>query len=105
MPYIETIVCQAEVGKEARFERLVKSRIEFSNRQDGCIKSWYGISKTDSSLFLIQFIYNDMESFHDIKKSVENVLGSKDGGLESCLAGPPLLGLFEISEDYDIGQN
>ena len=31
MPILETIVCQTMKGKEARFERMVKSRVELSN--------------------------------------------------------------------------
>ena len=99
MPYLETIVCQAKEGKEARFERMVRSRIELSKRQKGCTNSWYGISSSDNFLFLIQTVYLDLESFHQVKKKVDGTLDPKDGGLESCLSGPPLLGLFEISED------
>ena len=44
MPILETVVCQTVKGKEARFERMVKSRVELSKRQDGCLASWYGIS-------------------------------------------------------------
>ncbi|HII58786.1 MAG TPA: hypothetical protein HA328_07535, partial [Candidatus Poseidoniaceae archaeon] len=62
MPYLETIVCQAKEGKEARFERMVKSRIELSKRQEGCTNSWYGISNSDKFLFLIQTVYRDMEA-------------------------------------------
>ena len=38
-----------------------------------------------------------MDSFHIVKKLVEETLDKQDGGLEACLSGPPLLGLFEIS--------
>ena len=99
MPYLETIVCQAKEGKEARFERMVKSRIELSKRQEGCTNSWYGKSSSDKFLFLIQTVYRDMDSFHLVKKKVDSTLDPKDGGLELCLSGPPLLGLFEITED------
>ena len=43
MPYLETIVCQTSKGKEARFERMIKSRVEYSKRQHGCENAWYGI--------------------------------------------------------------
>ncbi len=99
MPILETIVCQTGKGKEARLERMVKSRIEFSKRQSGCVAAWYGISNSDEYLFLIQIAYESVEQFHIIKKLVESTLDSKDGGLESCLVGPPLLGLFEVSEN------
>ena len=99
MALLETIVCQTTKGKEARFERMIKSRIELSKRQSGCLAGWYGISNTDEYLFLIQITYESIDRFHEIKKLVESTLDPKDGGLESCLTGPPLLGLFEISED------
>jgi len=99
MAILETIVCQTQKGKEARFERMVKARMELANRQQGCINSWYGISNTDEFLYLIQTAYHDLEQFHNIKKLIEETLTVKDGGLESCLSGPPLLGLFEITDD------
>ena len=74
MPILETIVCQTSKGKEARFERMVKSRIELSKRQSGCIAAWYGISNSDEFLFLIQIAYESMEQFHEIKKLVEATL-------------------------------
>ena len=97
MPYLETIVCQTSKGKEARFERMIKSRVEYSKRQDGCENAWYGISSTDEYLFIIQICYDSMDSFHNVKKLVEETLDKQDGGLEACLSGPPLLGLFEIN--------
>ena len=78
MQYLETVVCQAKEGKEARFERMVKSRIELAKRQDGCINSWYGKSSSDEFLFLIQTVYENLESFHIVKKTVDNTLDPKD---------------------------
>ena len=98
MPILETIVCQTMKGKEARFERMVKARGELSKRQTGCLNSWHGISNSDQYHYLIQTAYQNLEEFHTIKKLIEDTLDSKDGGLESCLSGPPLLGLFEIDE-------
>ena len=99
MKYLETIVCQTEKGKEARLERMIRSRIELSKRQDGCSAAWYGISNTDPYLFIIQIVYQSLDEFHDVKKVVESTLDAKDGGLEACLVGPPLLGLFDIGDD------
>ena len=98
MPILETIVCQTMKGKEARFERMVKARVELSKRRTGCLNSWHVISNSDQYLYLIQTAYQNLEQFHVIKKLIEDTLDVKDGGLESCLSGPPLLGLFEIEE-------
>ena len=99
MNYLETIVCQTAKGREARLERMIKSRIELSKRQIGCIAAWYGVSNTDPYLFIIQIAYRSLDDFHTIKKVVESTLDTKDGGLEACLMGPPLLGLFDIADD------
>ena len=74
MPILETIVCQTMKGKEARFERMVKARVELSKRQTGCINSWHGISNSDQYLYLIQTAYQDLEQFHVIKKLIEDTL-------------------------------
>ena len=99
MKHLETIVCQTEKGKEARLERMIKSRIELSKRQSGCVAAWYGISNTDPYLFIIQIVYRSLDDFHAVKKVVEGTLDAKDGGLEACLVGPPLLGLFDIADN------
>ena len=77
---------------------MIKSRIELSKRQSGCVAAWYGKSNTDPYLFIIQIAYRSLDDFHAVKKVVEN-LDAKDGGLEACLVGPPLLGLFDISDN------
>ena len=71
MYHLETIVCQTEKGKEARLERMIKSRIELSKRQSGCVAAWYGISNTDPYLFIIQIVYRSLDDFHAVKKVVE----------------------------------
>ena len=35
---LETVVCSAKQGNEARLERMLSSRVEFRNRQDGCVR-------------------------------------------------------------------
>ena len=99
MNVLETIVCSANPGVEARLERMISARVEFRNRQEGCIKSWCGKSTTDESLFIFQSVYVDLESLKEITKRSSESLDSTDGGLESCLIGPPLVGLFDISSE------
>ena len=103
MNLLETVVCSAIHGGEARLERMISARVEFRNRQDGCLKSWYGKSSTDENLFIFQSVYLDVESMKDVSKRSSESLDSKDGGLESCMMGPPLVGLFEISIEDIIG--
>ncbi len=103
MNLLETVVCSANPGTEARLERMISTRVEFRNRQDGCLKSWYGKSSSDENLFIFQSVYLDVDSMKEISKRSSESLDSKDGGLESCLIGPPLVGLFEISIEDIIG--
>ncbi len=103
MNLLETVVCSANPGAEARLDRMISARVEFRNRQDGCLKSWYGKSSSDENLFIFQSVYLNVDSMKEISKSSSESLDSKDGGLESCLIGPPLVGLFEISIEDIIG--
>ena len=50
----ETIVCRAKENTDARLERMIKARIEFSKRSDFALNSWYGRSQSDELLFMIQ---------------------------------------------------
>lgn len=99
MNILETIVCSSNVGSDARLERLISARVEFRNRQNGCLKSWYGKSANDDNLFIFQSVFLNVESMKEISKLSYETLDSKDQGLESCLIGPPLVGIFEISID------
>ena len=100
MPKIlETVVCSAQPGKEARLERMLSSRVEFRNRQDGCIRSWYAKSSDDDFLFIFQSVFDDRESMKSISESSQQKLDTSDGGVQSCLIGPPLVGIFDIDAD------
>jgi hypothetical protein len=103
MNVLETVVCSSNIGMEARLERMILARVEYRNRQPGCLKSWYGKSVSDENLFIFQTIYVDIESMKEISKLSSETLDVKDQGLESCLIGPPLIGIFEIlAEDVGI---
>ena len=95
----ETIVCRAKENTDARLERMIKTRIEFSKRSDFALNSWYGRSQSDELLFMIQTTFANLESYHELKSSIQEKLDSKDGGLEACFSGPPLVGMFEIDEN------
>ena len=95
----ETIVCRAKENTEARLERMIKARIEFSKRSESALNSWYGRSQTDELLFIIQTTFANLDSYHGLKSSIQQKLDSKDGGLEACFSGPPLVGMFEIDQE------
>ncbi|MDP6333600.1 MAG: hypothetical protein QF479_03105 [Candidatus Poseidoniaceae archaeon] len=96
---LETIVCSAKPGSEARLERMLSSRVEFRNRQEECIYSWYAKSSSDEFLFIFQSIFKDETSMKAISELSQEMLDSKDGGVQSCLIGPPLVGVFSASKD------
>ncbi len=96
---LETVVCSAKPGSEARLERLLSSRVEFRNRHEDCVRSWYAKSSDDDYLFIFQTIFTDRDSMKLISESSQKKLDTSDGGVQSCLIGPPLVGIFDIGEE------
>lgn len=94
--YIETVVCAGAPGKEARFLRMIEARQAFKRRQDGCLAAWTGTSIDGTAMILVQTVFEHNQAWKKISDQVVKVLDPRDGGLESVLAGPPLVGMFEI---------
>jgi|TARA_B110000444_G_scaffold257797_1_gene297098 heme-degrading monooxygenase HmoA len=94
--FIETVVCGAAKGKGARFLRMLETRQAFKRRQDGCLAAWVANSTDGTDMVLVQTVFNDRQAWKKISDEVLKVLDAKDGGLESVVAGPPLIGMFEI---------
>ena len=97
--FVETVVCAGAPGKEARFLRMLESRQAYKRRQDGCLAAWTGTSIDGAGMVLVQSVFTDNIAWKRISDEVVKTLDSKDGGLESVLAGPPLVGMFEIDPD------
>ena len=56
-------------------------------------------------MFLLQAIYEDQESWHRSAKRVAEELDSRDGGIETLLGGPPLVGIFSLDpRNLDLGK-
>tara|TARA_Y100000746_G_scaffold132894_1_gene113796 strand:- start:661 stop:960 length:300 start_codon:yes stop_codon:yes gene_type:complete len=91
---METIVCSAKIGKEKRLKKLLETRIAFRKRFEACHNAWVCQSADGSGTFLVQAIYTNEEVWRKISEKIQNTLDSKDGGIESCLQGPPLVGMF-----------
>lgn len=96
---IETVVCSGASGKEARFKRMLEVRQEFKRRQNGCLAAWIAPSTDGHGLFLVHSVFSDQKSWKRISEMVVKKLDAKDGGLESVIGGPPLVGLFESPLD------
>ena len=47
-------------------------------------------------MILVQTVFEHNQAWKKISDQVVKVLDPRDGGLESVLAGPPLVGMFEI---------
>ena len=96
--WLETVVCSARKGVDARLERMLEARQEMRRRTEGCLRAWVSRSMDGQPMFLLQAIYVDEESWHRSAKRVANELDSRDGGIESLLGGPPLVGIFSFDE-------
>tara|TARA_X000001036_G_scaffold89225_1_gene81517 strand:- start:198 stop:533 length:336 start_codon:yes stop_codon:yes gene_type:complete len=94
--WLETVVCSARKGVDARLERMLEARQEMRRRTDGCIRAWVTRSIDKQPMFLLQAIYKDEESWRNSSEKVKDELDSRDGGIENLLGGPPLVGIFGL---------
>ena len=95
--WLETVVCSARKGVDARLERMLEARQEMRRRTEGCIRAWVSRSMDGQPMFLLQAIYDDEDAWHRCAKRVADELDSRDGGIESLLGGPPLVGIFALN--------
>ena len=103
--WLETVVCSARKGVDARLERMLEARQEMRRRTEGCLRAWVSRSMDGQPMFLLQAVYDNQESWHRSAKRVAEELDSRDGGIESLLGGPPLVGIFSLnSENLDLGK-
>ena len=93
--WLETVVLVAKDGYDARLRRMIKTRVRLRSESQGCAKSWMGESGSSKGTFLLQALYEVEDAIGLALKSVAS-LDEKDGGLESVLNGPPLVGIFEV---------
>ncbi len=96
---METIVCSARSGKEKRLRKLLDTRVAFRKRSKRCKHAWVCESADGSGTFLIQAIYLNEDGWRKISEGIQKQLDPKDGGIESCLNGPPLVGMFIFEEE------
>jgi len=97
---IETVVCSGVIGKEARLMRMLEVRQEFKRRQQGCVSAWVGRNPEQREVLIVQSVFVSQEAWRDISQKAMDLLDEKDGGIESLLSGPPLVGLFETNEQH-----
>ncbi|MEK9730229.1 MAG: antibiotic biosynthesis monooxygenase [Candidatus Poseidoniales archaeon] len=100
MYWVETVVCSGQVGKDARLMRMLELRQEFKRRQEGCITAWIARNPDQKELFLVHSVFVSQEAWREISQKALDQLDAKDGGIESLLAGPPLVGVFEAKPEH-----
>ena len=103
MAWVETIVCSAKKGVDARLRRMLRARQEYKRRQPGCIGAWMGTAAESSAMMLVQSAFQSSEDWKRISQEIQASLDVEDGGIEGLLLGPPLVGIFEIPDD-ELGQ-
>ena len=103
MAWVETIVCSAKKGVDARLRRMLRARQEYKRRQPGCIGAWMGTAAESSAMMLVQSAFQSSEDWKRISQEIMASLDVEDGGIEGLLFGPPLVGIFEIPHD-ELGQ-
>jgi len=79
--------------------RMLNTRQEFKRQKPGCLAAWYAKSSDGESLLLVQSVFASRQDWIDISNAIVETLDSRDGGLESCLLGPPLVGVFTADTD------
>ena len=94
--WLETVVCSARRGTDARLMRMLEARQTLRSRTEGCIKAWVSRSMDGQPMFLVQAIYDSEESWHACAKRIADELDTRDGGIEDLLSGPPLVGIFAL---------
>ncbi len=92
--WLETVICSARKGQDARLRRALEARSSLRIRQEGCHASWVSRSLDGQPMFLVQSWFADEAAWRRISEHVEATLGAHDV-LEELLAGPPLVGAFE----------
>lgn len=96
---METIVCSPAQGREARLERMLKARQQFKRQKKGCLAAWYGNSSDGESLILVQSVFASRKDWQEISQEIAETLDVRDGGVETCLLGPPLVGVFTVESE------
>ena len=101
MYWVETIVCSPKDGSSARLLRMLRARQELKRRDAGCVGAWVGSAPGPTSMFLVQSVFRTNGDWQRISNVIVETIDQQDGGVESQLLGPPLVGIFEIDE-HDI---
>ena len=90
-------MCTSRRGRTARLCRLLEARQALKRRCEGCLGAWVAPGIGDKNIFLVQAVFVDEKSWKTASERISAELDSKDGGIESELGGPPLVGMFNAN--------
>ena len=96
---LETVVCSSRSGADARLHRMLSTRQLLRRRTEGCLHAWVSRSSDGTGMFLVQAIYSNREVIKNAAALIEEKLDTHDGGIESLLSGPPLIGYFDLEKE------
>jgi len=97
--WLETVICSARKGRDARLQRMLERRQLLRKRSKGCLEAWVSRSMDGQPMFIVQAIYEDEDSWRSVNDRIESELDSKDGGFQDLLSGPPLVGIFALNHE------
>ncbi len=97
--WLETAICSARKGRDARLHRMLERRQLLRKRSEGCLEAWVARSMDGQAMFIVQAIYENEKSWRSVNERIETELDSKDGGFQDLLSGPPLVGIFALDEE------
>ena len=78
---------------------MLKARQAYKRRSKGCIAAWIASVPGGTSMHLVQSVFETRQDWQRVAEEIQSTIDVKDGGLESQMLGPPLVGVFEIDEE------
>ena len=92
----EMIVMNVHLEHVGKLKRMLESRCKVRCANGALAARWW-IAVDGESTFLLESSYVNKEGWQRANDAIQTMLDPADGGLESVLAGPPLIGLFRSS--------
>ena len=92
----EMIVMNVHLEHVGKLKRMLESRCKVRTA-NGALEARWWIAVDSESTYLLESSYINKEGWQRANDAIQRMLDPADGGLESVLAGPPLIGLFRSS--------
>ena len=92
----EMIVMNVHLEHVGKLKRMLESRCKVRTA-NGALEARWWIAVDSESTYLLESSYINKEGWQRANDAIQRMLDPADVGLESVLAGPPLIGLFRSS--------